>query len=517
MSNRSRRQRTWGIAAVSFTLLVAPVVGVATPAWATGTTTPPAPAATTTPAAATPVTSTPHPKGCEGISPKKPWRLVVSRPDPAASAVNVEWSAVGCTTGYRVNIVGTGVDRHIDVPGGSASSTTIPDLAPGLSYHITVTSVGAAGDGGVSGDFGLHRSGTTSHGELTIDFPDAGPTDPVAASSAGTGPWVNPVLTWTAPSGPEPKSYRVHVTSSAGGTVLDKTVPGSDTKTRLGNDVAAGVAYTATVTPVMADGSDGSASHLTFGNTQAPSPEQVTGNAPVVEFSPVADQQDGRVLGYEIGFGAAQSTKHVFVADPATTGVPAPWVAVDPSFAAVDASQKAQPLTRMVAQVRTITTMGKSAWTSAHTINYTNVATTEAAYFAGIGHVGNQGDTVPRNGFLNVHGSTADVQVTDLVWSQSSRQQSVPVTVEVYGPSGASTPALTQDVPVTHLPEAAQDAWRASDIPLPDGWTSIVLRRGGADVVRWVNTGGKPCVASVTYTDAPTDLPQMWKDSWCPA
>jgi hypothetical protein len=124
---------------------------------------------------------------------------------------------------------------------------------------------------------------------------------------------------------------------------------------------------------------------------------------------------------------------------------------------------------------------------------------------------------VPRNGFLNVHGATADLQVTDLVWSQSSHQQAIPVTVAVYGPSGASALVLTQDVPVTHLPDAAQDAWRASDIPLPDGWTSIVLRRGGTDVARWINTGGKPCVAAVTYADAPTDLPQMWKDSWCPA
>ena len=510
-------QRAASVGAVSLALLVAPIAGTMTPASASGITPPPASASTPTTTPTSPAATSPRPRGCEGVTPKKPWRLVVSRPDPAASAVNVEWSAVGCTTGYRVNIVGTGVDRHIDVPGGSTSSTTIPDLAPGVNYHITVTSVGATGDGGVSGDFGLHHSAATSHADLTIDFPDAGPADPVAASQSGTGPWVNPLLTWTPPSGAEPKSYRVHVTSSGGSTVVDKTVPGSETKTRLGDSVAAGVAYAVAVTPVMADGTDGSPSHLTFGNKPAPSPEQVTGNAPVVEFSPVTDQQDGRVLGYEIGFGASQSTKHVFVADPSTAGAPAPWVAVDPSFAAVDASQRALPMTKMVAQVRTITTMGKSAWTSARTITYTNVATTEAAYFAGIGHLGNRGDTVPRNGFLNVHGSTADVQVTDLVWSQSSRQQDVPVTVSVYGPGSATTPALTQDVPVTHLPEAAQDAWRASDLPLPDGWTSIVLRRGGADVVRWVNTGGKPCVASVTYTDAPTDLPQMWKDSWCPA
>jgi hypothetical protein len=145
------------------------------------------------------------------------------------------------------------------------------------------------------------------------------------------------------------------------------------------------------------------------------------------------------------------------------------------------------------------------------------VATADASYFAGIGHVAGSQATVPRNGFLNVHDSAADLQVTDLVWSQSPRQQAIPLTVAVYGPSGARCPALMRDVPATHLPDAAQDAWRTSDIPLPDGWTSVVLRRGGADVARWVNTGGKPCVASVSYADAPTDLPDVWKDSWCAA
>jgi hypothetical protein len=82
---------------------------------------------------------------------------------------------------------------------------------------------------------------------------------------------------------------------------------------------------------------------------------------------------------------------------------------------------------------------------------------------------------------------------------------------------GSGSPTFTQDVPATHLPDAAQDAWRASDIPLPDGWSSIVLRRGRVDVATWVNTGGRPCVATVAYGDAPTDLPEMWRDSWCPA
>jgi hypothetical protein len=36
------------------------------------------------------------------------------------------------------------------------------------------------------------------------------------------------------------------------------------------------------------------------------------------------------------------------------------------------------------------------------------------------------------------------------------------------------------------------------------------------DVARWMNAGGRACVAAVTFADAPTDLPEMWKDSWCP-
>lgn len=173
-------------------------------------------------------------------------------------------------------------------------------------------------------------------------------------------------------------------------------------------------------------------------------------------------------------------------------------------------------MAKMVAIIRTITTMGRSAWTSGRTIGHSEVATSDTwlPYFAGIGHVGGD-ETVPRNGFLKVHGTTADLQVTDLVWSQSHREQAVAVTVSVYGPAGVL--AFTQEVPLTHLREAAQDAWRASDIPLPDGWTSVVLRRGGTDVATWVNTGGKPCVAAVTYGDTATDLPEMWKDSWCPA
>jgi hypothetical protein len=431
-------QRIVGVGAASLTVLGSPIIVSSSPAWADSTvpgttTTAVSPAAPATTANTNPAISTasPRPRGCEGISPKKPWRLVVSRPDSAASAVQVAWSAVGCTTGYRVNITGTGVDRHVDVTGGGTSSTVIPDLSPSQSYAITVTSIGASGDGGVSGDFRLRRSGQSTRADLAIDFPDAGPAEPVASSQTGAGPWVNPVLTWTAPAGPGPKGYRVRVTGSGGGTVVDKAVPGSDTKARLGDAVAAGVPYTVTVTPEMADGSSGATSRLTFGNKQAPRPEQVTGNAPVVQFSPVTDDQDGRVLGYEIGFGPTHSTRHVFVADPSAAGAPAPWVAVDPSFAAVDGSETALPLTKMVAEVRTITTMGKSAWTPARTITHSEVATADASYFAGIGHVDGSQATVPRNGFLNVHGNTADLQVTDLVWSQSPRQQAIPVTIAV--------------------------------------------------------------------------------------
>jgi hypothetical protein len=170
-----------------------------------------------------------------------------------------------------------------------------------------------------------------------------------------------------------------------------------------------------TVTPVMADGSDGARSRLAFGDQEAPRPELVTGNAPVVQFSPVTDEQEGRVLGYEIAYGALQASKHVFVAAPSSGGTAAPWLAVDPSFAAVDGSGTTLPMSRMVAIVRTITTMGKSAGTPARTITYSDVATVDAAYFAGIGHVDGSRETVPRNGFLNVHGSTADLQITDLV------------------------------------------------------------------------------------------------------
>ena len=49
-----------------------------------------------------------------------------------------------------------------------------------------------------------------------------------------------------------------------------------------------------------------------------------------------------------------------------------------------------------------------------------------------------------------------------------AHQQAIPVTVAVYGPTG-SGPTVVQDVPVTHLPDVAQDAWRATDIPLPEG------------------------------------------------
>ena len=516
------KNRSIALSAVTLAVIGSSLAGVTTTAWADGTT--PVPTSTASPVPVPPPadpqtsssTPTPRPRGCTGVTPRKPWRLVATRPDVNGSAVNLAWSVVGCTTGYRVNITGTGVDRHIDVAGGSTATAVVPDLPPTASYRISVTSVGAAGDGGVSGEFDLHRSTTSTRSNLTIDFPDAGPTTPVAPSSTGTGPWVNPELTWTAPAGSAPQSYHVQVTRS-GSTIVDKTVSGSTGSTRLGDEIAAAVPYTVTLTPVLADGSDGPTSHLVFGARKAPQPEQVTGNAPVVQFSPVTDQQEGRVLGYEIAFGARQTSKHVFVSAPSSTDATTPWVAVDPSFAAVDAADNAIPMSTMVAQVRTITTMGKSDWTSSHSISHTEVATADAAYFAGIGHVGGGRETVPRNGFLKVHGTTADLQVTDLIWSQTRRDQAIPVTLSVYGPDPAAPPALTQTVPATHLTDVAQDAWRASDIPLPDGWTSVVLRRGGTDVARWVNTGGRPCVASVTFTDVATDLPQMWRDSWCAA
>lgn len=533
---RNGWQRTLAVGGASLALVGAPIIGVpalasaavtapdpvtptSAPAAPTSAPLAPMPAADVTPAApVAPVAAAGatnrKPRGCSDVTPKKPWRLVATRPDPTASAVDITWSPVGCTTGYRVTIVGTGVDRSLDIAGGTTGTVAVPDLSPTLSYTITVTSVGAAGDGGVSGAFRLHRSGQSTESELTIDFPDAGPTDPTVVSDAGASPWINPKLSWTAPTGAAPKSYRVKVTGSGGGTVVEDTVAGTETSTRLGNAISAGVPYTVTLTPVMADGTDGDASRLTFGDQKAPRPEQVTGIAPVVQFSPVTDVEKGRVLGYEIAFGAGLASKHLFVSAPAPTGSTAPWVALDPSFAAVDSSETAVPMAKMVAIVRTITTMGRSAWTSGRTIEHSDVATSDASYFAGIGHVGGD-ETVPRNGFLKVHGASADLQVTDLVWSQSHREQAVAVTVSVYGPSGSL--AFTQDVPLTHLREATQDAWRASDIPLPDGWTSIVLRRGGADVATWVNTGGKPCVAAVTYADAATDLPEMWKDSWCPA
>ena len=523
-------RRTFGVSAVSLALLGAASIGapaaaraevaVPDPVTTTTSTDAPMPDVDPTTGAATGVTTFPStspttPRGCVGVTPKKPWRLVAARPNPNASEVRIEWAAVGCTTGYRVSIVGTGVDRRIDVDSGSASTTTVTDLSPNLTYRITVTSIGATGDGGVSGIFRLHRSGIATESDLTIDFPDAGPAEPVAPSANGTGPWADPELTWTPPVGQDPKGYRLRVTGSGGATVVEKTVAGTATKARLGDDVVAGMPYTVTLTPVMADGSDGDSSRLAFGNQQVPRPEQVTGNAPVVQFSPVSGLEKGRVLGYEIAYGALQASKHVFV--PAASVAPsAPWVALDPTFATVDDSETAVPMKKMVAMVRTIATVGKSAWTPARTIAHSDVATPDAAFFAGIGHVGGE-ETVPRHGFLNVRGSVADVQVTDLVWSQSRRQQAMPVTVTVYGPDGSGSPAFTQDVPVTHLPDSAQDAWRASDIPLPDGWTSIVLRRGGVDVARWANAGGKACVAAVTYGDAPTDLPEMWKDSWCAA
>jgi len=48
-------------------------------------------------------------------------------------------------------------------------------------------------------------------------------------------------------------------------------------------------------------------------------------------------------------------------------------------------------------------------------------------------------------------------------------QQAIAVTVAVYGPTGSAAPTVVQDVPVTHLPDVAQAAWRATDIPLPEG------------------------------------------------
>jgi hypothetical protein len=336
---RGSWQRALGVGGASLALLAAPIIGVPGPAWAEPTapdaaaaptdpvvpTTPPA-APTTGPVAPAPnpatspstvdptVAPTPgsrKPKGCLGITPRKPWRLVASRPDASTSAVEVEWSPVGCTTGYRVTVTGTGVDRQFEITGGSTSSVVIPDLAPGLSYSITVTSVGANGDGGVSGGFRLHHSGESAKSELTIDFPDAGPTEPVMASPAGTGPWVNPQLAWTAPVGSDPRSYRIKVTRSGGATVVEDTVPGTATTVRLGDAVAAGVPYTVTVTPVLADGTDGHASRLTFGDRQAPRPEQVTGNAPVVQFSPVTDVKEGRVLGYESASGRCRHQRRV--------------------------------------------------------------------------------------------------------------------------------------------------------------------------------------------------------------
>ena len=523
---RIHAPRTLVLAAAVMAILSGSVVGTVASASAQTTTADPAPAvpagtsSPATPSPTTPGTTTPGAvpapsttagKGCAGVAPQKPWRLVASRPDAQSADVKVEWSAVGCTSGYRVDITATGVTRRVDVVGGSTSSVVVPGLAPQLSYRITVTSIGASGAGGVSGVFVLHRSGSATAAELTIDFPDAGPSTPVPPSASGTGPWVNPELRWTAPAGSAPSAYRLKVTGTAG-TVVERTLPGAATSAHLGDAVAAGLAYIATLTPVHADGSDGTSMRLAFGDQEAPRPEQVTGNAPVVQFSPAADPDEGRVLGYEVAYGSAQATTHVFLAAP--TGSGAPWIAFDPTFAAVDGADRTLPLRKLVVIVRTIATTGRSGWTPVQTLTYSDVATPDAAYYAGIGHVAN-GQTVPRTGVLHVQGSSADVQVSDLIWSQSGHGQAV--TVAVFGPGGSAAPAFTQELPATHLVDLAQDAWRISSLPLPDGWTSIVLRRGGVDVARWVHSGSRACVAAVSYSDAPTDLPDLWKDSWCRA
>lgn len=514
---RITRPQAVGASVLSLALLGATLAGGSSPAWAEDAV--PSTSMSTSTAVAAPApepastVNRPLARGCTGVTPRKPWRLVAKRVDPTSTEVALEWAAVGCTVGYRVSIQGADTERVIDVAGGGTSSLVVRDLPPTQSYRITVTSIGSAGDGGVSGVFRLAASSSSATPELTIDFPDSGPTGPVAPPASGDSPWVNPELSWTAPVGSDVSTYRLRVTGS-GVTVVDKEIPGTATKVRLGEEISAGTPHSVTLTPVMADGREGKPSRLTFGNQQAPRPEQVTGIAPVVQFSPVTEIDEGRVLGYEVAFGAQQASKRLFVPAPPAGAAEVPWIAVDPSFDVVDGSDTALPMTKLVAIVRTITTMGRSPWTPARTITHSEVATAEASYFAGIGHVGD-GDTVPRHGFLNVRGSVADVQITDMVWSQSPRAQRVPVTVSVYGPGGTDSPVFTQDVPATHLPLSAEAAWRASDIPLPEGWTAIVLRRGGSEVARWLSTGARPCVAAVSFGDAPTDLPQMWKDSWC--
>jgi hypothetical protein len=141
------------------------------------------------------------------------------------------------------------------------------------------------------------------------------------------------------------------------------------------------------------------------------------------------------------------------------------------------------------------------------------VVNADTPYFAGIARIGDGSVTAPRYGFLNVRGRVADFQVSDFLWSRDSQGLSVPVTLAVFGP-GSTTPDFVQDVPLTRLPSGVH-TWRVTEIPVPDAWSSIVLRRGGADVVRWSNAGIRACVAAVTFADAPTDLPSIWKDFWC--
>lgn len=450
------------------------------------------------------------PPGCATVIPKKPWRLVASRPTPNSSDVQIEWSVVGCTIGYRVAVIGTGVDRVIEVPGGATASLTVPDLSPSRVYRITVTSLGQTGDGGVSGVFRLRNSAITTRAELTVDFTDAVPDGLIAAGSDGRSPWADPLLSWAAPESDEATRYRVTVTGSNGATLVEKVIPGTARSTRLGDEVSAGLPCTVTLTPVLVDGTDGEPSRLVLGKQSAARPAQVTGNAPVIQFSPVADTADDHVLGYEIAYGAGRASTHAFIAAP--TDPSTPWVAFDPTFDAVDESDTRLPANSVVATVRTITTLGRSAWTAAQRIPHASIASADAAYFAGIGHLGGDRGTVPRYAFLSVRGGAADLEITDLVWSRSAASMQTPVTVTVYGPGSA---AVHQQVPATHQPDAAQDVWRISSLPVPDGWSSIVLRRGGTDVATWNNAGGRPCVAAVTYGDAPTDLPDLWRDSWC--
>lgn len=533
----SRARGVSGVIA-ALTLAVSATLAAQAPAWATRSTadpvpapsaaaTPsPAPTATPTPAPSSSATPAPTPtapsgstsgtvtKGCQGVTPMKPWRLIAMRPTPVSTQVKIEWSIVGCTTGYRVIVEGAGVQRTFAVAGGASSSLTVPDLVPSIGYRITVTSVGTAGDGGTSGGFLLRRSGPATDAELAIDFPDAVPAGLVPAGDSGAGPWRNPLLSWTPPDGPLPTAYRIEVVGQGGATVVDRTVTGSAVSVRLGDDIVAGVAYRATVTPVRPDGTTGSPARLTFGDDEVPAPERVTGVAPAIQFTPVSEIQEGRLLGYEIAYGTLKATTHVFLDARSTPGAEQPWVAVDPTFNAAATMENRRPPAFLVTVIRAITTMGKSKWTVAQTLSRSEVINADTPYYAGIARMGDGTVTAPRYGFLSVRGRVADVQVSDFVWARDTQALAVPVTVAVFGPMGSAAPAFVQDVPVTRLPNGIL-AWRISEVPLPDAWTSVVLRRGGSDVVRWHNAGLRACVAAVTFTDAPTDLPAIWRDFWC--